>query len=259
MYKNYIFDFYGTLVYIHTDEQKAELWQKMAALYSCYGADYTPAELQEAYQRICHEEEEKLQIRTGYTWPEINLEEVFLRLRREAPRTHKTAKRMTGLSEWTYAIASAFRCISRESFGIYENTMDTLTKLKEQGCGIYLLSNAQALFTRPEMETAGLSGMFDGIYLSSDHEVRKPDPVFMRKLLERYQLDPAECVMVGNDFEADIRTAMDAGMDSVFLNTYHYLPAEAERRFSEIRMNSSYRCRMILSGDIGELLQEETR
>ena len=40
-YKNYIFDLYGTLVDINTDEWSAQLWKKMAILYGYYGAAYT--------------------------------------------------------------------------------------------------------------------------------------------------------------------------------------------------------------------------
>ena len=34
MYKNYIFDLYGTLVDINTDEDKSELWDKLSLFYS---------------------------------------------------------------------------------------------------------------------------------------------------------------------------------------------------------------------------------
>ena len=40
---NYIFDFYGTLVDIWTDEHEQRLWHEMAAYYSVYGRDYAPA------------------------------------------------------------------------------------------------------------------------------------------------------------------------------------------------------------------------
>ena len=40
-YENYIFDLYGTLVDIHTDEEKTELWEKLAQFYGYYGAVYT--------------------------------------------------------------------------------------------------------------------------------------------------------------------------------------------------------------------------
>ncbi len=38
-YQNYIFDLYGTLLDIRTDEDDPLLWDRMAALYSCCGAD----------------------------------------------------------------------------------------------------------------------------------------------------------------------------------------------------------------------------
>ena len=32
-YQNYVFDLYGTLVDIHTDEEQQMLWEKMAMFY----------------------------------------------------------------------------------------------------------------------------------------------------------------------------------------------------------------------------------
>ena len=40
VYKNYIFDFYGTLVDILTDEKDPVLWDKLGQLYQAYGAAY---------------------------------------------------------------------------------------------------------------------------------------------------------------------------------------------------------------------------
>lgn len=40
MYKNYIFDLYGTLVDVHTNEAKPYLWKKMQVWYDMHGAHY---------------------------------------------------------------------------------------------------------------------------------------------------------------------------------------------------------------------------
>ena len=42
---NYIFDLYGTLVDIHTNESKASLWKNMAQIFSMMGVTYTAPEL----------------------------------------------------------------------------------------------------------------------------------------------------------------------------------------------------------------------
>ena len=54
MYKNCIFDLYGTLVDIHTNEKKEELWEKLAMLYRYYGADYETEELRTMYASAFH-------------------------------------------------------------------------------------------------------------------------------------------------------------------------------------------------------------
>ena len=41
MYKNYIFDLYGTVIDINTDEWNDDLWKKIAILYAYKGAHYT--------------------------------------------------------------------------------------------------------------------------------------------------------------------------------------------------------------------------
>ena len=41
MYQNYIFDLYGTLVDIRTDEWQAQLWKKLQLLYNYHGAGYS--------------------------------------------------------------------------------------------------------------------------------------------------------------------------------------------------------------------------
>ena len=52
MYKTCIFDLYGTLIDIHTDEEQPLVWEKLALFYRYYGASYTPVRLKEAYENI---------------------------------------------------------------------------------------------------------------------------------------------------------------------------------------------------------------
>ena len=52
MYENYIFDLYGTLVDIRTNENKQYLWQKMSEIYSALGAVYTAKELKTSFVEL---------------------------------------------------------------------------------------------------------------------------------------------------------------------------------------------------------------
>ena len=144
-YKNYIFDLYGTLINIHTNQKWPYFWKKMAEYYNCFGTSYTGESLRGAYERICREKDALLGRELGTDWPEIDIAEVFLDLlggKREG---------ISDMDQWVTDTARFFRILSRFRYGLYPGTLPALTELKERGRGIYLLSNAQRVFTEPEM------------------------------------------------------------------------------------------------------------
>ncbi|MCH4192680.1 MAG: HAD family hydrolase [Butyrivibrio sp.] len=262
-YKNYIFDLYGTLVDIHTDENRPDFWNKMASLLSCYGADYSPEKMQQSYFDIVHEEEQNLAFESGMNFPEIRIERVFARLLKEAPAYHSCSEKIVTLSieeieksEWVRMISNVFRVMSRQKLEAYPHTLQTLEALRTEGSHIYLLSNAQRLFTDAEIESTGVREYLEAIYISSDAGMKKPQPEFMMKLLEEQNLDPQDTVMVGNDFQSDIGVAVACGIPGIFLNTDQLSSIEMRARLARVLngKNDHYRPVIISSGDIEELL-----
>ena len=208
MYKNYVFDLYGTLIDINTNENSAHLWKKLQEFYSFYGAVYAPGELKKEFFRICNEEEKKLK---GYDYPEIKIEKVFkkLFLNRGVKMDAKTC-RLTG---------QFFRIYSTKYIKLYDGTLEILECLKKKGKKIYLLSNAQQIFTEYEMKALGIYDYFDGIVFSSDASCRKPSTKFYNILFEMYKLDKKDSVMIGNDWKSDIEGAKKFGIDSVYIHS----------------------------------------
>ncbi|MBQ9891186.1 MAG: HAD family hydrolase [Firmicutes bacterium] len=264
-YKNYIFDLYGTLVDIWTDEEDPALWQWLAGVYASYGVQYadygasgagsdvsSAEEIKARYHQLVSEFEADLAARTGVQYPEIRLEDVFLDLldgptysgsRAAEPQccaeTSAVGARnpepleiptIADLDTWIGQLATTFRLLSRRRLSVYESTIPVLTELKKRGAGVHLLSNAQAVFTWPELRLTGVAPLLDSVYISSDCGMKKPQPQFMQKLLAEQGLagqgghsaSLADCVMVGNDFSTDIAIAAACGVDAVFINTFGY-------------------------------------
>ena len=221
-YVNYIFDLYGTLVNIRTDERSPIFWRRMAELYARCGADYTPAGLHESSLRLCREETELLRERRGCEHPEIELAGVFWRLYDEAPRRHPAAyaPKEEERALWTAMIGSSFRSYSLWKLRLYPGVKRTLDALRARGCGVYLLSNAQRMFTLPELERLGIADAFDAVYISSDYGVAKPDAAFLEALLSEQGLRREDCLFVGNDPATDLEIAARCGMDAVLLDNY---------------------------------------
>ena len=211
MYQNYIFDLYGTLIDINTNEWSAQLWKKMAVLYAYHGAQYTYKELQSEYGRLVEKEKAAVRRRhPEFTVIDIKIEKVFKKL-----YTQKGAKASKALVLFT---AEAFRCFSTKYIKLYDGVIDLLDTLKAKGKKIYLLSNAQRVFTENELNMFGLTPYFDGICISSDEECSKPDAHYYGALFDRWGLDKSKSVMVGNDYLSDIGGAVDFGIDSLYIH-----------------------------------------
>ena len=97
-------------------------------------------------------------------------------------------------------------------------SLDLLETLKSKGKRIYLLSNAQRGFTENELNMFGLTKYFDGIVISSDEECSKPDVHYYDILIERYKLNRAETIMIGNDYISDIKGAKEAGLSALYIH-----------------------------------------
>ena len=280
-YRNYIFDLYGTLLDIHTDEQNKDLWKIMRDFYNVYGCEWKQKPLKDAFFLYDTGERQRLAVLTGVKRPEIRIERVFARLLFEGGEHHSCSLTIAGSdidtlrkqyktdiegvlskvadSEWAAAAANLFRTASREYVRPYQNTMDTLKALKDRGCRLYLLSNAQKIFTMPEIEAFGLQDIIDKIYISSDYGMMKPEKAFLDKLISEEGLDSKETVMVGNEIESDIAIALKCGIQSVCLNTFGLKKKEMSKRIEAVLKAENAPDELsplvIRSGDIGELIK----
>lgn len=208
MYNNYIFDLYGTLVEMRTDETKKKLWKNLALFFSYNGAVYCPKELKKAYNKKI---KEKLKSNKKTVYPDVKITEVFKEL-----YTEKSAE----VSEETIIQSiRIFRILSTEYIGLYDGVVDMLKELKAQGKKIYMLSNGQREFTVPELKYLGIHEYFDGLYSSSDLEICKPDPLFFNYLIEKEGLEKDESIFIGNDHLCDVAGAKASYLDCLYLHS----------------------------------------
>lgn len=218
MFKNYVFDLYGTLVDIRTNEWKTYLWKKMSEFYGFYQAKYTPMELKKAYIECIQEEEkqlyEKMKGKAGIndiSDIDIQIENVFLKLFER--------KGVKANMDLAVHAGQMFRIVSMKFENVYDGVFEFLDSLKKAGKKIYLLSNAQYIFTGYEINALGLTPYFDGIFISSNECCKKPSAAFYNTLLNKYNLKKEETIMIGNDQYADIQGAKNVGLSTLYIHT----------------------------------------
>lgn len=205
MKKAIIFDLYGTLIDIHTDEDNPLFWQQMTLFYGYYGAHYE--DLESAYKEAVKKAVDKEEAE----YPDIEILEVFntLFIDKGIIVDHGTLLQT----------ATTFRLLSTDYIQLYPYAKTLLEILKKSDLKVILLSNAQNSFTMNELQLLGIDKEFDRVYISSDYKVSKPDPRFYEVMLEKEHLSVDECVYIGNDHTTDIKGANSIGMDSIYLYT----------------------------------------
>ena len=221
VYRDLVFDLYGTLVDIHTEETR-EVWEKTALYFGYYGAHYTAETLKAAFEKEISAREASAG-QSYECFPDIPFHEVMADLFRA--RGIYTNADALGIQA-----AQLFRICSTEYIRLYPCVLDSLAVLRQKGYRLWLLSNAQEMFTKYELQHLGLTDAFEGIYISSRFGYRKPDARFFRALLDEQGLDPRKCLMIGNDRETDIAGARAAGLATFYVHTAltppHQSPAD---------------------------------
>lgn len=208
MYTNYIFDLYGTLVDINTDEENFDFWYKLSLFYSFKGAKYNAEELKELYKKLVKSNLESLK---NTEYPDFPLESIFSEL--------YINKNINPSADLITDTAHLFRTLSIKYIKLYDGAIELLELLKRKGKKIYLLSNAQRIFTLYEMQLLGIEKYFDDILFSADYKMCKPDKNFYTTLINKHNLNIENSIMIGNDYICDIEGSSNVGLDSLYLHS----------------------------------------
>ena len=196
---NFIFDLYGTLIDIWTDESGDELWEGVSLLLG--DGEEKAKSVKEEYLSLCRARDKG----EGY---EIDLLSVFREMLESRGVDTAVAP----------SLASEFRRLSMVRLKCFHGVKAMLRELKRRG-GVYLVSNAQSCFTLDELKTTGLYPLFDGILISSDVSVKKPFPDIFRLAFEKFGIRAEDSIYIGNDLRDDILGASRVGMKSLYIKT----------------------------------------
>ena len=139
--------------------------------------------------------------------PEIHTEDVFEKLYEE-----KSVNPTKDTGQF-------FRVMSTEYIKLYPGTKEMLKELKKAGKNVYLLSNAQRIFTAYEMRRLDIFDLFDDVFISSDYNTKKPDIRFYKELINKHDIDVSKSLFIGNDSTTDIKGAKECRMDAFYVKS----------------------------------------
>ena len=195
-----IFDLYGTLVDIWTDEHDIAVYFTLCKVLNYYDIRYEPEELAARYQEYAAAQ---LLEHPG-PYGEIDVFLVFEEILAEG----LGASPERSLVIW---VARLFRALSRRRLRLFPDTLPALKELQKT-YNLGLVTDAQWVFSEPEIRFLGLERFFETVVLSSRYYVRKPAPQIYTHALRALRLNPSQALYVGNDPREDVPGPQAIGM-----------------------------------------------
>jgi putative hydrolase of the HAD superfamily len=84
---------------------------------------------------------------------------------------------------------------------------------------LYILTNGFAEIQVQKINNCGLQGYFSKLFMAEMVGYQKPDRRFFEYAIKSVHAHKNECLMIGDDPDADVRGGWNAGIDQVFYNT----------------------------------------
>jgi len=226
-----LFDLYGTLIDIETDESMEEIYRSIAHLLTYHGVYLHRWEVRDRYCEIMKEQKEE----RGEEYPEIDVTAIWYRfLRQEGIKTPLACRKLATI------LAQLYRAISRKRLQLYPDVKRVMDELRP-AYRMALVSDAQPCWALPEIKAVGLNGYFDPIIISANYGFRKPDSRLFGEALNTMKLAPNEVICVGNDMYRDIYGASQLGIKTIFVDSNqgaksheNVTPAYFAHRFEDI-------------------------
>ena len=207
--KGILFDLYGTLIDIETDESLDDIYRGIAHYLTYHGVHLHRWEVRDRYYKIMKQQKE---IR-GEVYPEIDVEAIWNALLEQEGVKGDHERRKLSL-----ILAQIYRGISRNRLQLYPGVKEVLEALRPNYV-MALVSDAQPCYALPEIKAVGLDGYFDPTVISAYYGFRKPDRRLIEKALDGMKLLPSEVICVGNDMYRDIHGASRLGIKTIFVDS----------------------------------------
>jgi putative hydrolase of the HAD superfamily len=207
MIKGIFFDLYGTLIDILTDENDPWVYSTLSRYLSYRDVKIPPKELKKTY----FEDIQSQLKQSNETRPEVDVYKIFSNM------MHRYGNKTYSKSA-IVDTAVLFRSLTMRRFEVFQGVYEVLESLLEK-YELSLISDAQWVFTEPEMAMLGLTPYFKFRILSSRFGFKKPDVRLFDMAMKKLMINPEESVYIGDNPQKDLVGAKKAGMTFILFRS----------------------------------------
>lgn len=107
---------------------------------------------------------------------------------------------------------------------LFPHTLEILNYLKAKQYELHLITNGFEITQWTKINNSGLNSYFTHVITSEGSNSLKPKKEIFDFAMDKARSSLSESIMLGDNLDADIQGAMNAGMDTVFVNHINAIP-----------------------------------
>jgi putative hydrolase of the HAD superfamily len=110
------------------------------------------------------------------------------------------------------------RSLGRAQMRLFVDAEELLVYLSTTDIRVGVVTNGPADFQREKLDALGLSGCIDGVVVSGECGLAKPDAAVFGVALDQLGVAPADAWHIGDSLTTDVAGALSAGVFAVWVN-----------------------------------------
>ena len=115
---------------------------------------------------------------------------------------------------------------------IFPYTMEILDYLKSKDYLLHMITNGFEIVQHGKLKNSKMDGYFNKVITSEQANSLKPNKDIFDYALKLAKATMEESIMIGDNIEADIKGAMNAGWDAVYVNHINVEPKDIKPTFT---------------------------
>lgn len=118
---------------------------------------------------------------------------------------------------------------------LFPHTHETLTYLQSK-YHLHLISNGFKESTEYKVKNTGLTPYFKNVFISEVIGMNKPDKAIFQHAITTANSNIENSLMIGDSIEADVRGALNFGMDAIYFNpNFATIPADINWQINNLK------------------------
>ena len=116
------------------------------------------------------------------------------------------------------ALGEGYIKISPYQTKLFPKAIETLSELQNEGFALHIITNGFKEVQYTKLEKSGIIDFFNVILCSEEVGKNKPARIVFEQALQRAGAKSNECIMIGDDYEVDIKGAENVGIQGILFD-----------------------------------------